>query len=151
RNPADDTKPTWQHGSGASGMVTAIPTSALLYQTDFEDGQAKDWVAEECPSRWQVITEANGNHAYQGSGTPECAPFTHIGLPSWKDYAVELRFKKIKVGTLSLVFRAQDFDNHEAIGIFAPFGSDVGLRRKKAADWTVFNQLRLPLRDNTWN
>ncbi len=136
-----------------TATATAIPTTAILYQTDFENGRAKGWVAEECRggSNWQVITEDNGNRAYRGGGAPDCAPFTHIGLSSWKDYAVDLRFKRIKGDTLAITFRTQNFDNHCALGMYGPFGSDVGLRRKKAGNWTVFNQQPFPLRANDWN
>src|SRR5262249_47498293 len=69
----------------------------------------------------------------------------------WKDYAVEFRFKRIKGDNLEITVRTQNFDNFCALATYGPFGSDVGLRRKKAGDWHVFNQQSFPLKDSDWN
>jgi serine/threonine protein kinase len=128
---------------------TVIPPAAMLYQTDFEDGQAKGWASDG--GVWQVITEDNGNRVYQGTGGND-GGFSSVGPSSWKDYAIDLRFKRMKGDNLELFFRAQHFSSLCALTIYPPFGDDVGLRgRKTGQDWTVFNQQGLPLKANDWN
>lgn len=87
------------------------------------------WAAPEYFHRtvWQVITEDNGNRAYRGSSARDCAGFSHIGLSSWKDYAVELRVKWLKGEHLEITVRTQNFDNFCALGIYPPLGSYIGL------------------------
>jgi 3-keto-disaccharide hydrolase len=129
--------------------ASAVPTTAIIYQTDFEDGRAKGWTSEG--GVWQVISEDNGNRAYRGTGGRDSAS-VHVGLSSWKDYAMEFRFKRMKGDLLEISFRAQNFSNLCALGIYPPFGSDVGLRRRKTGqDWTVLNQQPFPLSANDWN
>ncbi len=128
---------------------TPIPATSILYQTDFEDGRARGWVTEG--GSWEVITEDNGNRAYRGSGGSDGGS-TRVGSSNWKDYALEFRFKRIKGDLLEIFFRRQNFENTCALGIYPPFGGDVGLRRMKTGqDWTVFNQQPLPLSANDWN
>lgn len=64
-----------------------------------------------------------------------------------------MRFKRIQgSGLLEISFGIKDFENLCALGIYPPFGSDVGLRgRKTGEDWTVLNQRQFPLRASDWN
>ncbi len=165
RHSANDARPVWQPiaTTSAAALVatptspftptptptptaTGIPTTAILYQTDFEDGRATGWISEG--GVWQVITEANGNRAYRGSGGSD-GGFTHIGLSSWKDYAVEFRFKRVKNSHLEITFRTQDIgmQNFYALANFEP--DVVSLERKQAGNWSDLAQQAFSAND--WN
>jgi photosystem II stability/assembly factor-like uncharacterized protein len=76
-------------GEPASSAPTLLET--VLYQEDFEDGQAQDW---ELGSGWAIIQDTAGNRVLRGEGP--CAA-VYLG-DAWGDYTLKLRVKLIRGG-----------------------------------------------------
>jgi hypothetical protein len=104
RTPTPTLTPTPTPTSGPSPTPTptaTIPKTAILYNEDFEDGVANGWV-EETTGKWQIVTENDGNHAYQG-GFGVTSALSSVGASSWSDYSIELRIKPAQAGEASIL------------------------------------------------
>jgi len=73
-------------GEPASSAPTLLET--VLYQEDFEDGQAQDW---ELEPGWAITQDTAGNRALRGQGHLSAR---YLG-EGWGDYTLKLRVKLI--------------------------------------------------------
>jgi len=76
-------------GEPASSAPT--PSETVLYQENFEDGQAHDW---ELESGWAIVQDSAGNRVLRGQGHSWARYFGD----GWADYTLKLRVKLIKGG-----------------------------------------------------
>jgi serine/threonine protein kinase len=86
--------------------ATPVPTSAILYTEDFEDGVADGWITYV--GTWSVEEEDN-NYFWSGAG-PENYPQAWFGgseKTDWIDYAFESRIRFVN-GTVFICVRAAE-------------------------------------------
>jgi photosystem II stability/assembly factor-like uncharacterized protein len=80
--------------------ASAAPASEeVLYQEDFEDGEAQNW---NLPDKWEVERGADGEAVLHARG-PEYASYTR---GSWSDYSYSVRIKPI-AGRVFLYYRIE--------------------------------------------
>ncbi len=83
-------------------VLAAASTSpeVVLYQEDFEDGQAQDW---DLPAGWEVFQGSDGGHVLHGQGHS----FAQYRGDAWGDYSLVLRVKIVE-GRIHLNYRLGD-------------------------------------------
>lgn len=86
-----------------SPTPTDIPQELMLYEEDFEDGNAIG--TSNITGTWRVTQDSTGNYVYY-SGHPEDQSTIFIGSSTWSDYAVSLRFAPVE-------FTGPSFDQFE--------------------------------------
>jgi len=137
-----------------------VAADAILFFQDFESGDPA--VVSTIP-KWQVTTEADGNHVLCNPNADEFYPAA-FGRGTWTDYAVEARVKSLEHGKLddayvTLFARMEPYTNigYSAIVNFDTLMYDLqfsepyeGYRHRKLAsirdgEWY---QLRLELTGN---
>jgi len=106
---------TWPSQRGfATGSASQ---EVVLYEEDFEDGQAQDW---ELESGWTIIRDTDGNRTLRGQG-----PFAALYRgDSWGDYTLRMRVKLVR-GLFNLSYRVRD-----CLRYFVVFGEEVLALRK---------------------
>lgn len=127
-----------------SVTFTPIPQSSILFQDDFQDGNAKRW--DSSVGTWTVIKDETGNYVYEGTG-PDNYPQTWPGNRDWADYAFESRIR-IKEGTVFVLVRA----NGSSFYNVSLNTSDVSLARwnSKIGEYKVMKSVSYPIRLNKW-
>lgn len=81
---------------------TVVPAASILYQEDFEDGQAQNWVTYF--SSWTIV-EQGDNHYWAGTG-PQDYPQAWINSSYiWDDYAFEAHIR-VRSGGVFVCVRA---------------------------------------------
>lgn len=105
--------PTSTSKPPVTAVPSEIPVSSILYQNDFESGRTDDLRTES--GIWRVVTEDSGNRVLQAASDKDgWWSVAHIGSDRWTDYAVELRFRWITFGAMSVVVRGEQFvDGYE--------------------------------------
>jgi hypothetical protein len=79
-------------------QVTPSPNKTIIFQDDFESGNADSW--ESASDSWTVIQDDTGNHIFQGSKKDDWTEaFPRIASTDWNNYAVEIRFRVVQMST----------------------------------------------------
>jgi photosystem II stability/assembly factor-like uncharacterized protein len=76
------------------------PSETVLYQEDFEDGQAQDW---DLDPGWTVTRDVDGQGVLRGRGNA----WARYRGDAWGDYTLTLRLKLVR-GRLQIDFRLGD-------------------------------------------
>lgn len=76
------------------------PEEAVLYQEDFEDGQAQGWNLQ---GNWQIVQDTDGNRVLRGRAQNWAAYTDNL----WWDYSVEFRVKLTR-GRFGINYRVRD-------------------------------------------
>lgn len=127
-----------------SATFTSVPQSSILFEDNFEDGNAKGWDASV--GTWTVKKDETGNYVYEGTG-PDNYPQTWPGNQNWTDYAFESRIR-IKKGTVFVLVRANGSSFYNA----SINTSDISLARWNAyeSEYKVVKSTKYPILLNRW-
>ena len=123
---------------------TPVPQSSILFQDNFDDGNANGW--DPSQGTWIVKKDETGNYIYEGTG-PDNYPQTWPGSKDWTDYAFESRIK-IKKGTVFVLVRGNgSYFYNVSINT-----SDISLARwnSSKSEYKVVKSLSYPIQLNKW-
>lgn len=112
----------------AAWFMAPQANAAVLFQDDFNDGNANGWTPQSGYDDWSVVSEG-GNYVYYSSSTNEAR--TSAGSQSWTDYSVEARVKVENFNGSNRAYvagRYKDGNNYYAASLTG--GNKLELRKK---------------------
>jgi hypothetical protein len=135
-----------------SGLLTFVVAadeehSYIIFQDDFEDGDAEEWtidvnLADAPESSWAVELD-DGNHVLNMSGR---SLGTLAGNIAWTDYTLELKVKTLTTVTdVCINFRIQDISYYSL-----QCGDHFALQKAKPVNSHYLNSTESYLNPNTW-
>jgi len=151
--------PTPRPTSTSTPKPTSVPSSAMLYSEDFEDGAANSW--DVSLGEW-TIEEESGNYFWSGTG-PNNYPQVwlddeidpSLDFTEWVDYAFEVRVRFPKPGTLFMCARAEGgtaFYNVslDGGGDWVQFAEYDGTEVNDGSDYQTFGGVNYDVLTNRW-
>ena len=143
-----------------SATATAVPSptkivpGAVLFEEDFEDGTADNFVY--IVEGWKVITEDNGNRAFEINRNTEEAIKSNegagvgFGLEEWTNFSAEYRVRMLNAkGNSWLSFR-NTARMYYVEWLSAEWDSVNLFFSEPQDDWMPIKSLELPVWDESW-
>lgn len=103
-----------------------ILANTILFQDNFEDGDADGWEEYKGWGEWQVKQLEDFNFVYEGTvtlhGQPENPAYSTNGNSDWTDYIFEVDIKGIEGVNKTILFRYRGILERYALGIVSSWG-----------------------------
>jgi len=125
-----------------------IFASQILFQDDFNDGNADSWEEQLGPGgSWAV--QSNEYVGQVGYNTDDLPTYSLVGDESWTDYTFEVRMKGITGHDKKLRFRYKNSNEYYELNLRSDPGNDLAVAKHGANGWLQF-VTDIPNYINTW-
>lgn len=138
-----------------------ILAKAILFQDNFDDGDANDWEEYDGWGGWEVKQLENSNFVYEGTvtlyGRPENPAYSTNGNINWTDYVLELDIRGTEGVNKTILFRYHSILERYALGMVSSWGAGdpsnsnlIDLHKASPYQTTHLIQKRFVNYPNTW-
>jgi len=105
-------------------MQPRVLANTVLFQDDFNDGDANGWEKHTGGGSWQMRQLANSNFVYEGMAvSPAEAPYSVNGEDNWTDYIFEVDIRAIQGVNKPVLFRYRKLGEHYGIDLVSHWGA----------------------------